>query len=65
MLKVEAEKEAIRRWRELPRHERKDADQAASFAMTLLGDIDFPTSADRYQIIKGWLQKDLALRGGL
>jgi hypothetical protein len=65
MLKAEAEQEAIRRWRELPRHERKTDEQAAAFALTLMDDIVFDTSADRYQFIKRWLQRDLSLRGGL
>jgi hypothetical protein len=65
MLKAEAERECIRRWRELPRSERARNDQAASFATTLLADIDFPTSADRLSFIRGWLQRDLLLRGGL
>ena len=65
MLKSEAEQEAIRRWRELPRHERKTPDQAAAFAHTLMADIEFETSADRYAFIKRWLQRDLSVRGGL
>ncbi len=65
MLKADAEREAIRRWRELPKQERKSNDQAASFAMKILADIEFTTSANRYEMIKRWLQKDLALRGGL
>jgi len=65
MLKAEAEREAIRRWRELPRHERKTDEQAAAFARIILDDLDFETSADRYQFVKRWLQKDLAVRGGL
>lgn len=65
MTKIEAEREAIRRWRELPRHERKTNEQAAAFAATLVEDLPFETSADRYTFLKGWLQKDLLLRGGL
>jgi len=65
MLKAEAERECIRRWRALPRAERASNDQAVAFATTLLPDIDFPTSADRLSFIRGWLQRDLLLRGGL
>ena len=65
MLKAEAEKECVRRWRDLPRQERATNDQAALFATVLMGDIDFSTSGDRYGFIRGWLQRDLLLRGGL
>lgn len=65
MLKAEAERECIRRWRELPRAERATNEQAAAFAATLLADIDFMTTADRLGFIRGWLQRDLLLRGGL
>lgn len=65
MLKTEAERECIRRWRELPRQERATNDQAALFATRLLHDIDFSTSGDRHSFIRGWLQRDLLLRGGL
>lgn len=65
MLKMAAERECIRRWRELPRQERSSNDQAASFATLLMDDIDFPTSGDRHSFIRGWLQRDLLLRGGL
>jgi hypothetical protein len=65
MLKAEAERECIRRWRDLPRAERATNDQAAAFAATLLADIDFTTTADRLSFIRGWLQRDLLLRGGL
>jgi hypothetical protein len=65
MLKADAERECIRRWRDLPRGLRSTQSQAASFAMILLDDIDFDTSGDRYNFINGWLQRDLQLRGGL
>jgi hypothetical protein len=65
MSKIEAERECIRRWRDLPRQERSTNDQAASFATRLMDDIDFPTSGDRHSFIRGWLQRDLVLRGGL
>ena len=65
MLKTEAERECIRRWRELPRPERSTNDQASAFATRLMDDIDFPTSSSRHSFIRGWLQRDLLLRGGL
>ena len=63
--KSEAERECIRRWRELPKTERASNDQAAAFARLLMDEIVFPTSGDRYSFIRGWLQRDLLLRGGL
>jgi hypothetical protein len=65
MLKTEAERECIRRWRELPRHERATLDQAKAFATSLMSEIDFPTSGDRYHFIRGWIERDLQLRGTL
>ena len=65
MLKTEAEQECIRRWRELPKVERATNEQAASFATRLMDEIIFTTSGDRYAFIRGWLQRDLLLRGGL
>lgn len=65
MLKAEAEQECIRRWRALPRDQRSTQAQAAAFAATLLDEIDFSTSGDRAHFIRGWLQRDLQLRGGL
>lgn len=65
MLKVEAERECIRRWRELPKAQRSTSEHAASFARQLLDEVTFATSGDRYSFIRGWLQRDLLLRGGL
>jgi hypothetical protein len=65
MAKMEAERECIRRWRELPKPERSTADQASHFATRLLEDISFATSGDQHSFIRGWLQRDLLLRGGL
>lgn len=65
MLKADAERECIRLWRALPREQRSTADQAAAFAAKLVDSIDFPTSRDRLHFIRGWLQRDLQLRGGL
>ncbi|MEP7241957.1 MAG: hypothetical protein ABI697_13820 [Devosia sp.] len=65
MLKSDAERECIRRWRALPRSERATNAQAATFATALMDEIVFATSGDRYSFIRGWLQRDLHLRGGL
>ena len=65
MTKSEAETECIRRWRALPRSERATLNQATAFADSLLEEMVFPTSGDRAHFIRGWLQRDLQLRGGL
>jgi hypothetical protein len=65
LLKSEAERECIRRWRELPKAERATNEQAAAFATSLTDEILFVTSGDRYRFIRDWLQRDLQLRGGL
>jgi hypothetical protein len=63
--KPEAERECIRRWRELPRDRRSTPEQAADYAVTLMDEIAFATSGDRLHFIRGWLQRDLQLRGKL
>jgi hypothetical protein len=63
--KPEAERECIRRWRELPRGQRSTLEQAAEFAVLLMDEVTFATSGDRYHFIRGWLQRDLQLRGKL
>lgn len=65
LLKADAERECIRRWRELPKGERATNVQAAAFATSLMDEIVFVTSGDRYSFIRGWLQRDLKLRGRL
>ncbi len=65
LLKADAERECIRRWRELPKGQRARGDQAAAFAASLVDEIVFETSRNRYDLIRGWLQRDLELRGGL
>jgi hypothetical protein len=64
MLKTEAERECVRRWRDLPKQDRSTSDQAALFATLLMDDVDFPTSGNRQSFIRSWLQRDLLLRGG-
>ena len=65
MTKDEAEVECIRRWRALPRSERATLTQATAFADSLLAEIVFPTSGDRAHFIRGGVQRDLQLPGGL
>jgi hypothetical protein len=65
MTKGEAERECIRRWRELPKPERATLEQATTFAHSLVAEMDFSTSRDQGQVIRTWLQRDLQVRGGL
>ena len=56
----EARREIVREWSALPVSERRTKDQAAPFAMAIKDKYPFRSSADRYQVIKGWLQNRLA-----
>lgn len=57
--KEEAMRDVVAQWLALPPAERTTEAQAAQFAMRIKDDYQFKCSGDRYQIIKGWLQKRL------
>lgn len=59
MTKDEAEREAIRRWRELPPAGRKTLDHALDFAKVLLPELEFHTLGNRHRIIEAWLVREL------
>jgi len=61
MTQDEAKREALSRWRLLPKAKRSSDQQAAEFAMKLQheGGLRFRCSGDPYQRIKGWLLNDL------
>jgi hypothetical protein len=69
MTKADAERLTIAEWRKLPLQERQTEDHAASFAMRVYGTMphlcDFRCSGDKYQTIKAWLQRDLAITRGM
>lgn len=59
MTKEEARLACIRDWMALPPDERRTEHQAAVFAMRIKDRYVFRSSDDRYQVIKGWLQRFL------
>jgi hypothetical protein len=69
MTKADAERLTIAEWRKLPLQERQTEDQAAIFAMRVYGTMphlcNFRCSGDKYQTIKAWLQRDLAITRGM
>lgn len=67
MTKEEAQREVIRRWRELPVMNRQTYREALAFAELLVPAIDFHTMASKQRMIEAWLlrdldQKDVAIR---
>ena len=66
MHQVNARHEIIREWRSLPKELRQTDEQVAAFAMQIKDKYKFSSdSADRYQIVKGWLLCYLSLTRGM
>ena len=59
MTKDEAQKQAIRRWRELPLMERQTHVQAQVFAASLADELDFRTMGNERKVIEAWLVHDI------
>jgi hypothetical protein len=59
MTQAEAWKAIMREWFALPASKRRTQDQTAAFAMAKAAKYRFRSKADRYQVIKGWLQNSL------
>jgi hypothetical protein len=59
MTQAEARKAIMREWFALPALKRTTQDQTAAFAMAKAAKYRFRSKADRYQVIKGWLQNSL------
>lgn len=59
MTKEEARLACIRDWMALPPDERRTEHQAAVFAMRIKDRYAFRASGDKYQVVKGWLQRHL------
>lgn len=59
MSKDEAEREAIRRWRELPADLRETADQAEAYAAILVRELEFTSVTGRERLIGAWLIRDM------
>jgi hypothetical protein len=60
MKQEDARAAVIREWMGLPFNERQTESQAALFAMQMKDRYVFKCSGDRYQVIKGWLQRHLS-----
>jgi hypothetical protein len=60
MKQEDAKAAIIREWMALSFNERQTESQAASFAMQIKDRYAFKCSGDRYQVIKGWLQRHLS-----
>ena len=58
MTKDEAEKEALKRWRELPLAN-QTVENAIEFAKVLLPALEFETLGSREKILAAWLIRDL------
>ncbi len=59
MTKDEAQREVIRRWRELPVMNRQTHEEAQAFAERLTPAIAFHTVANRQRVIAAWLIRDI------
>jgi hypothetical protein len=60
LTKEEARREALRRWHALPPDRRRTFEDAAAFAASPGGRIEFQTVADPQKIVTAWLIRDLA-----
>jgi hypothetical protein len=65
LTKDEAQREAMRRWRELPIMNRQTQKQAAQFAELLAAALDFHTMGNKQRIIQAWLVRDIEEREGI
>ena len=57
--KDEAEREAIRRWYQLPPHERLTYEDAEAYSWRLADDLEVRTITDRRKLIAAWLIREL------
>ena len=57
--KDEAEREAIRRWYQLPPHEWLTYEDAEAYSWRLAEDLDVRTITDRRKLIAAWLIREL------
>ena len=60
LTKEEAQREALRRWHALPPNRRRTFEDAAEFAASPEGRIEFQTIADPQKLVTAWLIRDLA-----
>lgn len=55
----DAERESIRRWLQLPPHNRRTCEDAEAYAARLAVDLDFFTVTSRQRLIAAWLIREL------
>lgn len=58
--KDEAEREAIRRFRLLPAHQRQQYEDCEAYALRLEHELDFPSFMTKRRLIAAWLIRDFA-----
>jgi hypothetical protein len=59
MTKDEAEREAIRRFSQLPPHERQQYEDAEAYSKRLEAELDFHTVTNKQKLIAAWLVRDM------
>ena len=59
LTKQDAEREAIRRWYELPEDLRQTPDDAEAFAAYIVDDLVFPSVTSRERLLGAWLMREL------
>jgi hypothetical protein len=60
MIKQDAEREAIRRWYDLPAHARETQDDAVAYSHRLAAELDFHTVSSKQKLIAAWLIREMA-----
>lgn len=55
----DAEREAIRRWSQLPAYDRQTCEDAEAYAARLVVDLEFYTVTSRQRLIAAWLIREL------
>jgi len=58
--KDEAEREAIRRFRLLPAHQRQQYEDCEAYALRLEHELEFPSFMTKRRLIAAWLIRDFA-----
>jgi hypothetical protein len=59
MTKDEAQREAIRRFRQLPLHQRQQIEDAEAYSKRLEMELDFHTVTNRQKLIAAWLIREI------
>ena len=57
--KQDAEREAIRRWYQLPAEDRQTQDDAANYSHRLATELDFDSVTTKQKLIAAWLIREM------